>query len=147
MTKVEEAVKKMIEEFEALAGIELFIANDLDEAIDNLILAARAEGFAEGVEDTTADLTLVQDAEAFARGRAEGAEQERERIRAANTGTFFTTEYTIPKAAFDVPASLLAPATKSVPSATIANHDGPVTSDTCSIENAGYVQTSDKESK
>lgn len=44
---VKEAVKKMIEEFEALAGIELFIANDLDEAIDNVIAAAREEGRAE----------------------------------------------------------------------------------------------------
>lgn len=41
---VKEAVKKMIEEFEALAGIELFIANDLDEAIDNVIAAARLGG-------------------------------------------------------------------------------------------------------
>jgi hypothetical protein len=44
--------------------------------------------------------------------REEGRAEERERIRAANTGTYFTTEYTIPKAAFDVPASLLAPAPK-----------------------------------
>ena len=48
------------------------------EMTDDLISAAHAEGvaegFAEGVEDTTADLALVEDAETFARGRAEGIE-------------------------------------------------------------------------
>jgi hypothetical protein len=43
-------------------------------------------------------------------------------------------------------ASLLAPATKSVPSVTVADYDGPVTSTDCPIENAGYVgQTAPKE--
>lgn len=49
------------------------------QLVDSLIAAATAEGFAEGVEDTTANLTLVQDAEVFARGREEGAEVQAER--------------------------------------------------------------------
>lgn len=54
----------------------------LEKGLDTLIAAAHAEGFAEGVEDTTADLALVQDTETFAKGRAEGAEQ----IKAMNVG-------------------------------------------------------------
>ena len=65
---------------------------------------------------------------------------ERERIRKyCDTHPFMR-----PQDAID---AALAPATKSVPSVTVTDYDGPVTSTDCPIENAGYVQTSDKESK
>lgn len=69
-------------------AIEPTARKEVTSKLERLIAAAeaqgfekgRAEGFAEGVEDTTADLALVEDAEAFARGYQEGEERERERI-------------------------------------------------------------------
>jgi hypothetical protein len=86
MTKVEELREDVFRRMEAIprgdysiiAGLKTL---NIESQIDSLIAAARAEGFAEGVEHTTVGLALVEDAETFARGRAEGAEQERERIR------------------------------------------------------------------
>ena len=88
----------------------------------------------------------------IAAARAEGAEAERERILVAmrerhDEGLIDSPYHAVLSFVSAERASLLAPATKSVPSATVTNHGGPVTSTDCSIENAGYVQTSDKEPK
>ena len=67
---VKEAVHQLLMEFETLSDCTLYIAHDLDLAIDNLIAAAKeedildllskagADGFAEGVEFATMELAL-----------------------------------------------------------------------------------------
>lgn len=91
------------------------------ELVNFLIVVARAEGFKEGVEDTTADLALVEDAETFARGYAEGVAQMADRVRShgghyTQKGDMVASEYISPGLAaratvdlFIVPAFVLAP--------------------------------------
>ena len=54
-------------------------AEGVEEGMDKLGEKC-ADAFNEGVQDTVEDLDLVTDAEAFARGRAEGAELEAAKI-------------------------------------------------------------------
>ena len=50
MITVKEAVHQLLQEFEVLSDCTLYIANDLDSAIDQLIAAAEVVGMAKGTE-------------------------------------------------------------------------------------------------
>lgn len=71
-------------------------------------MVVEARGFADGVEDILGGLTLVEDAKAFARGRAEGAEQERDRIERAGE-VFNGTNFDSTQRWFMIPASVFVP--------------------------------------
>jgi hypothetical protein len=99
--------------------------------VDAFISALSAEGFAEGVEDTTSALALVEDAETFAKGKTEGAEQTLQRLR---TYALEPSKHWAKDMGYQQGAVVI------IAKADLGlNNDGTVTGDGCIMNEDGYA--------
>lgn len=99
--------------------------------VDAFIAMFSAEGFAEGVEDTTSALALVEDAETLARGKTEGAERLLQKLR---TLAYEPSKHWAKDMGYQQGAAVII--TKA---ALGLNNDGSVTGDGCIMNEAGYA--------
>ena len=99
--------------------------------VDAFIALLGAEGFAEGVEDTTSALALVEDAETLARGKTEGAELLLQKLR---TLAYEPSKHWAKDLGYQQGAAVI------MTKADLGlNNDGAVTGDGCFMNEAGYA--------
>lgn len=99
--------------------------------VDTFISILRAEGFAEGVSDTTTALALVEDAETLARGKTEGAEQLLQKLRIL---AYEPSNHWAKDMGYQQGAAVII--TKA---ALGLNNNGTVTGDGCVMNKEGYA--------